>query len=178
MTRPITKTRKVTFGAGCRECPLRALCTTAKSGRTPNLHQHHGLLRDHRKRAKDPAGQAAYRQHRPMVERSIAWLVAGGNRKVRYRGVTKNNAWLHNRTAALNLRRLLNLGLIRQHEAWALARVQQQPPQASIRGPARPQDALPGSRLSATSRTPNEAVTTTPRHVTSPQPSEHQLDTS
>ncbi len=121
LTRPITKTRKVTFGAGCRECPLRALCTTAKSGRMLNLHQHHGLLRDHRKRAKDPAWQAAYRQHRPMVERSIAWLVAGGNRKVRYRGVTKNNAWLHNRTAALNLRRLLNLGLIRQHGAWALA---------------------------------------------------------
>ena len=55
-----------------------------------------------------------------MLERSIAWLVAGGNRKVRYRGVTKNNAWLHHRTAALNLRRLLNLGLVRHHGAWAL----------------------------------------------------------
>jgi hypothetical protein len=29
--------------------------------------------------------------------------VAGGNRKVRYRGVQKNNAWLHTRTAGLNL---------------------------------------------------------------------------
>ena len=51
-----------------------------------------------------------------MVERSIAWLVAGGNRKVRYRGVEKNNAWLHTRTAALNLRKLINLGLTRHEE--------------------------------------------------------------
>ncbi len=56
-----------------------------------------------------------------MVERSIAWLVAGGNRKVRYRGGTKNNAWLHLRTAGLNLRRLTTLGLTRTDRAWALA---------------------------------------------------------
>jgi IS5 family transposase len=121
LTRPITATRTVTFGAGCRGCPLREMCTTAKDGRSLTLHPHHGLLAEHRKRAEDPAWKADYRRHRPMVERSIAWLVAGGNRKARYRGVTKNNAWLHTRTAALNLRQLLNLGLIRTHGAWALA---------------------------------------------------------
>ncbi len=56
-----------------------------------------------------------------MVERSIAWLVAGGNRRVRYRGIEKNNAWLYNRSAALNLRKLLHLGLIRHEGAWVLA---------------------------------------------------------
>ncbi len=56
-----------------------------------------------------------------MVERSIGWLVAGRNRKVRYRGVRKNNAWLHTGSAALNLRRLRNLGLTRTDGAWALA---------------------------------------------------------
>lgn len=56
-----------------------------------------------------------------MVERSIAWLVAGGNRKVRYRGVIKNHAWLQTSTAALNLRRLLNLGLTRTDRTWAVA---------------------------------------------------------
>jgi hypothetical protein len=35
--------------------------------------------------------------------------------------VTKNNAWLHTRSAALNLRRLLNLGLTRTDGAWAVA---------------------------------------------------------
>lgn len=121
LTRPITASRTVTFGAGCRGCPLREMCTTAKDARSLTLHAHHGLLTQHRIRAEDPAWQADYRHHRPMVERSIAWLVAGGNRKVRYRGVTKNNAWLHTRTAALNLRQLLNLGLIRDNGSWALA---------------------------------------------------------
>ncbi len=121
VTRPISKTRAVTFGVACRGCPFAARCTTAKDGRTLHLHAHDKLQRQHRQRAKDPQWQATYRQHRPMVERSIAWLVAGGNRKIRYRGIEKNNAWLHTRTAALNLRRLLNLGLIRHDEAWALA---------------------------------------------------------
>lgn len=121
VTRKITRTRNVVFGIACRGCPLRAQCTTAVKGRTLVLHEHDGLQRAHRQRAKDPAWQADYRQHRPMVERSIAWLVAGGNRKVRYRGVSKNHAWLQSRTAALNLRRLLNLGLTRTEGTWAIA---------------------------------------------------------
>jgi IS5 family transposase len=121
LTRRITGHRYVIFGASCNDCPFRAKCTTAKDGRTLRLHKHHSLLREHRQHAKDPAWQADYRQHRPMVERSIAWLVAGGNRKVRYRGVTKNNSWLHTRSAALNLRRLLTLGLTRTAGAWVLA---------------------------------------------------------
>jgi len=56
-----------------------------------------------------------------MVERSIAWLVRGPNRKVRYRGITRNDLWLHHSLAGLNLRRLLNLGLHQQHGAWILA---------------------------------------------------------
>jgi hypothetical protein len=121
LTRTITAKRNVTFGAGCTGCPLRAQCTTAAGGRKLVLHEHHELQREHRRRAQDPDWQADYRQHRPMVERSIAWLVAGGNRKVRYRGVEKNNAWLHTRTAALNLRKLINLGLTRHEGGWALA---------------------------------------------------------
>jgi len=120
-TRPIPPSRSVTFGVACRSCPLQPRCTTSKDGRGLTLHRHDALQREHRQRAKDPAWQADYRQHRPMVERSLAWLVAGGNRKVRYRGIAKNNAWLHTRSAALNLRRLLNLGLARNEGAWVLA---------------------------------------------------------
>ena len=55
-----------------------------------------------------------------MVERSIAWLTRGA-RRVPYRGVEKNNNWLHHRVAALNLRRLLAMGLTMIDGAWALA---------------------------------------------------------
>jgi hypothetical protein len=120
VTRPISRTRHVTFGAACRGCPLRARCTSAARGRTLDLHQHDGLQRTHRARAADPDFQARYRQHRPMVERGIAWLTRG-NRRVPYRGVIKNDAWWHLRVAAINLRRLLNLGLTGGGGHWILA---------------------------------------------------------
>jgi hypothetical protein len=56
-----------------------------------------------------------------MVERSIAWLVADGCRRVPYPGIERNHAWLSVRVAALNLRRLLALGLTSQDGAWVLA---------------------------------------------------------
>lgn len=120
VTRPISRTRVVTFGAACRGCPLAQRCTTAKGGRTLKIHRHDTLQRAHRRRAEHPQWQAEYRQHRPMAERSIAWLTARGNRRLRYRGVAKNNHWLHHRTAALNLRRLLTLGLDHQQGTWTL----------------------------------------------------------
>jgi hypothetical protein len=40
---------------------------------------------------------------------------------VPYRGVSKNDAWLHLRAAAINLRRLLTLGLTGTDGRWALA---------------------------------------------------------
>ena len=51
-----------------------------------------------------------------MVERSIAWLVADGNRRVPYRGLVRNQPWLSVRVAAINLRRLIAMGL-HQHGA-------------------------------------------------------------
>jgi len=119
-TRPITASRQVSFGAACRGCPLRPRCTTSRTGRSLKLRDHDALTRAHRRRATDPAFQAAYRQHRPMIERSIAWLTRG-NRRLRYRGTAKNNTWLHTRAAALNLRRLLALGLTRTQATWTLA---------------------------------------------------------
>ena len=124
LTRPITAARHAVFGAACRTCPLRERCTTATTGRTLRLHPHDTVLRTARADwATNPDLQAAYRKHRPMVERSIAWLIGpkGRCRKLRYRGVTANDLWLHHRMAALNLRRLLNLGLHRQHGTWTLA---------------------------------------------------------
>jgi IS5 family transposase len=120
LTRPISPQRNVTFGAGCRGCALRARCTTSKDGRSLKLHEHETLMRAARQQARTEPFSTVYRQHRPMVERSIAWLTRG-NRKVRYRGVAKNDAWLHHRVAGLNLRRLVRLGLVNQGGTWALA---------------------------------------------------------
>lgn len=118
--RKVTAQGRATFKAACRGCPLREQCTTSADGRLVLLGEHHRLQREHRQRAADERFQATYRQHRPMVERSIAWLTRG-NRRVPYRGIEKNNNWLHHRAAALNLRRLLTLGLTIDNGTWALA---------------------------------------------------------
>jgi Transposase DDE domain len=47
--------------------------------------------------------------------------VADGCRRVPYRGIERNDGWWSLRVAAVNLRRLLAVGLTRQGEAWALA---------------------------------------------------------
>jgi hypothetical protein len=114
-------TRQAQFKARCRGCPLRERCTTSKTGRVLQAHPQHALLAAARTAATAPAWQAEYRRWRPPVERAIAWLVARGNRRVPYRGVAKNNTWLHHRAAALNLRRLVNLGLTPTSDGtWAL----------------------------------------------------------
>jgi hypothetical protein len=124
ITRNITPSRSVTFGAACRGCPMRERCTTSKTGRTLILHPHDSVLRQARADwATNTALRDTYRQHRPMVERSIAWLIGpkGQCRQLRYRGVQSNDLWLHLRVSGLNLRRLLNLGLTRHNGTWALA---------------------------------------------------------
>ncbi|GAA0627166.1 hypothetical protein GCM10009547_33370 [Sporichthya brevicatena] len=110
-TRTISAAGNAKFGAACGQCPLRARCTRSRSGKTLKIREHDARQRAARQAAREPAWQAEYRRHRPMVERSIAWLTASGNRKVRYRGVARNDQWLRHRAAALNLRRLLTLGL-------------------------------------------------------------------
>ena len=61
-----------------------------------------------------------YRHWRPMVERSISWLVGTRHRRVRYRGIDRNQAALHVRVAAINLRRIINLGLDHNDGNWIL----------------------------------------------------------
>jgi len=116
----ITRSRGADFGIRCRGCPLRARCTTSNRGRKLTLHAHDSVLFAARRQAETPEFQTVYRQHRPMVERSIAWIVRG-NRKLRYRGTTKNDSWLHHRAAAVNLRRLITLGLHHTGTNWAIA---------------------------------------------------------
>ena len=123
-TRPLSAGRSVTFGALCRDCPLRTRCTTAKTGRSLVLHEHDDLLRAARAGwTADPELREDYRHHRPNIERVVSQVAnQGGQRvKLRYRGTTKNHAWLKRRTAALNLRNLIGRGLTRIDRTWALA---------------------------------------------------------
>jgi IS5 family transposase len=109
------------FERHCHGCPLRQRCTTAAKGRHLKLTEHDDELVFAREAWRDPIVAEHYRQHRPMVERTIAWLVAHGHRRVRYRGVERNQLGLATRLGALNLRRLVNLGLRRDGAAWAIA---------------------------------------------------------
>jgi hypothetical protein len=117
----ITTSGQASYGRRCGRCPLRQRCTTATGGRTTHVHPHEDQLRAARRRATTRGFQDSCRRWRPMVERSIAWLVADGCRRVPYRGIARNQVWLSVRVAALNLRRLLALGLTRHDGAWVLA---------------------------------------------------------
>ena len=108
------------FAPHCLSCAVRSRCTKAKA-RSFTVSEHDSELVAARADWRDSELRAAYRQHRPMAERSIAWLVAKGNRRLRYRGVARNEAWLNRRVAALNLRRLVVLGLTRSAGTWVLA---------------------------------------------------------
>jgi IS5 family transposase len=121
LTVRINASRDAKFGTRCGGCPLREQCTTAKHGRHVDVHPHYTLLAAARRQAQTPEFDALYRRERPMVERTIAWLVRKGNRRVPYRGIARNGLWLSHRAASTNLRRLLNLGLQRTPAGWAIA---------------------------------------------------------
>ena len=109
-----------TFGKRCHRCPLRTRCTTAKNGRVLHISAHDSELVEARRAWKAGDFTDDYRQLRPMVERSISWLVGKHHRRVRYRGVEANQAQLALRVAAINLRRLVNLGLDHTGTTWAV----------------------------------------------------------
>ena len=80
----LSRTRVATFGVACRDCPLRARCTTSKTGRKLVLHRRDDLLRA--ARADWAAGTGLrkdYQAHRPNVERAVAqvatWRGAGSS---------------------------------------------------------------------------------------------------
>jgi IS5 family transposase len=108
------------FGRHCAGCDLRDQCTTAKTGRSLKITTHDAELVEARRAWNNGEITNDYRRWRPMVERSIAWLVRAG-RRVAYRGITRNRIWLAHRAAATNLQRLINLGLAHQAQGtWAI----------------------------------------------------------
>ncbi len=121
ITVTISRRGAATFGARCVGCPLRSRCTASADGKVFTVGEHDQLLANARADWRAGTNVEDYRQWRPMVERTIAWLVANGHRRVRYRGVERNRLDLSLRAAALNLRRLLNLGLTHTAAGWSVA---------------------------------------------------------
>ena len=117
--------RTVTFGALCAACPRG----------DPAHHRQRWPVDDHppargpaaRRPRPGPATYALIGEGRPhpaqVIERIISWTATCNGRriKLRYIGTAKNDAWLHNRCAAINLRTLARRGLTRSGGAWVLA---------------------------------------------------------
>lgn len=120
VTVTISKHRRASFGKACAACPFAHRCTNAKNGRVIVLHEHHALLAAARVKARTEQFNDTYRQHRPMIERTIAWLTRNGHRRLRYRGIERNQLGWSHRCAAINLQRLLALGLAHDN-GWQIA---------------------------------------------------------
>ena len=121
LTRPITRTRKAIFGARCRDCPLRARCTTSARGRTLPCTRTTRCSARTGPAPRIPSSRPSTASTGPWSNgRSPGWSPAatGGCGSSGHR---RNDLWLHHRVAALNLRRLLTLGLTRSGGTWALA---------------------------------------------------------
>ena len=86
------------------------------------IHPHEDLLRAARAQARTDEFKKAY-PTRSAIERIIAWTATcNGHRiRLRYLGAARNDAWLHTRCAAINLRTLIRRGLTRSGGAWVLA---------------------------------------------------------
>ena len=73
---------RASFAKRCRGCPLRARCTTAKAGRTITVDEYHNHRAANKLRWTQDETQHIYRNYRPPVERTIAWLTRGKARRV------------------------------------------------------------------------------------------------
>jgi hypothetical protein len=109
-----------TFKIHCNDCPVRSRCTSANDGRHITIGPDDAELVAARKAWRDGGFIDDYRRWRPMVERSISWLVGTRHRRVRYQGINRNQAGLHIRVAAINLRRIINLGLDGNNSTWII----------------------------------------------------------
>lgn len=119
-TATYSTTGHAAFSKSCEGCDLRAKCTKAVRGRVVHVQEGDELLFSARVQFKDEDVLAKYKRWRPPVERCIAWITAKGNRRVRYRGVAKNTRALRLRVAAINLRRLMNMGLCQENDIWCI----------------------------------------------------------
>src|SRR5262249_6748221 len=93
-------TRLAQFKALCARCPLRRPRPPPTPAGPAGPPPPPPRPPPPRRPPPGRPGREDPRRWRPPVERAIAWLVACGGRRVPYRGIASNNAWLANRAAA------------------------------------------------------------------------------
>ena len=91
------------FGSQCSACPLRSLCTTAKSGRTITVHPQEAVIQEARRYQKTPEGRSELRK-RFIVEHRLGRLAQLGIGQARYRGRKKTLLQLMAACTIANLR--------------------------------------------------------------------------
>ena len=95
------------FGAACRDCPLRAQCTTAAGGRSLSVSAHEALLQAARSYQQSSQGRENLRK-RVGVEHALARLAWLGIGQARYIGRAKSRFQLMMAATIANLRRTWN----------------------------------------------------------------------
>ena len=91
------------FGSQCSQCPLRSLCTKAKSGRTVTVHPQEDAMQQARRYQQTPEGRATLRK-RVIVEHRLARLAQLGIGQARYKGRKKTRLQLMMACAIANFR--------------------------------------------------------------------------
>jgi len=111
------------FAGACTDCPLRAQCTSARTGRTIQVGRYEQRLADARQQQKDPAWVEDYRATRPKVERKLGHLMRRkhGGRRARMRGTTKIDADFNLLALAHNIARFAVLRVHCTPSGWATA---------------------------------------------------------
>ena len=124
----VVNIRRSADGAGradfiehCAGCAMRERCTTSAKGRSVTIHPKEAILQRAKTAQADPEWRHAYRSTRPKVERKIAHFVrvAWGGRKARTRGRRRVATDVETRAAAINLARLVTLGVTFNGSQWA-----------------------------------------------------------
>jgi DDE family transposase/transposase-like protein DUF772 len=89
--------------SACRQCPLRADCTTAaERGRSVSIHPHESFLVELRAAQKTSSGRNELRK-RTVVEHSLAAIGRSQGKKARFVGERKNLFDLRRHAAVANL---------------------------------------------------------------------------
>ncbi len=93
----------------CDDCPLKAQCTKARSGRRMLLvGQYHDHLQQRRREMQTDEFQKAMYQ-RNGIEATISEFVRTGGRRTRYRGLAKTSLCNYLQGAAINAKRWIRL---------------------------------------------------------------------